>query len=99
DWASYERRLEESLRMTLLAYRDHLKIKAESGKIIPARKKRALMHYRWLVDFHIPQAEAGTLSDFDIADKYGGPSGLERSTVYEAVHSTASLIGLTLRKQ
>jgi hypothetical protein len=98
DWASYKKRLNESLNATLLAYRVHQENNAKSRKIRPARKKRAGMHYFWLVDFHIPQAEGKTLSDTEIAERYDGGSGLDRSTVYEAIHSTASLIGLTLRK-
>lgn len=98
DWASYEKRLKEALRRTILAYRNHQKEKAGSTRITPARKKREMMHYRWLVDFHIPQDKGWTLSDSEIAGKYGGRSGLERSTVYEAIYSTASLIGLTSYK-
>jgi hypothetical protein len=99
DWASYKKRLNESFNAYLLAYRVHQENSAKSRKIDPARKKRAGMHYFWLVDFHIPQPGAKTLSDTEIAERYDGGSGLDRSTVYEAIHSTASLIGLTLRKR
>jgi hypothetical protein len=89
--------------VTLLAYRVHQEDNAKSRKIRPARKKREMLHYRWLVDFYIPQSEAktlsDTLSDTEIAAMYSGRSGYDRSTVHEAIRFTASLIGLTLRKQ
>jgi len=99
DWATYKKRLNESLNVTLLAYRVHQEDNAKSRKIRPARKKREMLHYRWLVDFHIPQPGAKTLSDTEIAAMYGGRSGYDRSTFHEAIRFTASLIGLTLRKQ
>jgi hypothetical protein len=44
--------------VTLLAYRVHQEENAKSRKIRPARKKREMLHYRWLVDFYIPQSGA-----------------------------------------
>jgi len=99
DWASYRKSLEERFLRTLLAYRAHQEDNAKSRKISLARKKRNKEHYQWLVDFHVPQADGKTFSDSKIAEKYDDGSGLDRSSVYEAIHSTASLIGLTLSKQ
>lgn len=87
-----KRRILDMCERELEAFLDERERRAEDGGLVRTPEKRKLEHFVWLVEHQI-----NGLMYREIAEKYQDENGIEIRKISEAITSTASWIGLTLR--
>jgi hypothetical protein len=97
SWSSYERKIIGEFTKELSAYRERVEEAAKVNKVAIIETKRkeksSPHHFTWLVEYQVNGLEYA-----EIVDKNPSTMTLTSSTISGAVHNTAALIGLTLRK-
>lgn len=87
-----KRRILDKCEIELEAFLDERERQAEEGGLVRTPEKRKLEHFIWLVEHQI-----NGLTYREIVEKYQDENGMDIRKISEAITSTASLIGLTLR--
>ena len=103
SWSFYKKRARKRLLAEFEKVADSYRKQRERaiGKRQRARDKRSEEHFLWLIDFQISGLEIS-----EVVDKYfnhrldiGHSTGLDYSTVREALQSLATVLPLTLRSK
>jgi hypothetical protein len=94
-WSTYQTEIKKEFLRELHEYRKHVEEVARLDKIAPVKSKHGESdhHFMWLAQYQCRRFDLPT-----IANCYDGFDSVETSTIHDAIKSTASMIGLTLRK-
>ena len=88
-WPDYKKSMDEAYEKARGDYRTRIR---PNKRNVRARKTHELKHYKWLVEYQVRGKGYA-----EIAQVYQDESGLDSSSVGEAVRQLASLIGIRLR--
>lgn len=93
-WREYEKKVRLAFTQELSEYRDWIRASAQRNDLsfVSGKKDSSDHHFDWLVKFQVQGKEVS-----ELVNTHRGSANVDPSTIHEAIHSTAKLIGLKLR--